>query len=312
MWRKQYMEKFSRTYTVKFFFGRYENQQVIMEPESTMVSVSYPLTVEMSISRSIGNAMNVALLTLYGLDETKRKKLAKDRNNYKKYIRMDIEAGYGGNQWLIYRGAVQECFSSRQGGETEFKTHIESSDAAIDLLLGAVSVSFTEGTDMITRLNNISSHLIDLQLGAISPEITFTKSTRGTNETGNPLNILRKTGIVNSEDGDEQTMSVDLGVVNFLRPNLDVISKLGELYIDDSFGLLGTPRRRDHLLSVQMLFEPAANLNQKCILNSKTLGIYGEYKVMGVSHNGIISGAKCGQLITTVDLFLGITPFNEV
>lgn len=306
------MEKFFRSYTIKFYFGEYKDGQVTREPDSTMVSVEYPLTVEISINRSISNVMNVAILTIYGLDETKRKRLAKDKNDFSKYIRMDIFGGYQGNQWLIYRGAIQECYSYRNGGDTEFRTYIESADAAMDLLLSSTSVSFEEGTDAITQLNNISSQLLDLHIGAISSEINFTQSIRGENQTGNPINIMRKIGLIKNEFGEEHTMSLDLGEINFLRQNYDVISKLGVLRIDDSYGLLGTPRRRDMILSVQMLFEPAANLNQLCYLRSDALGIEGTYKVMGVSHNGIISGAKCGTMVTTVDLFLGLGIFYGV
>lgn len=306
------MEKFSRTYKINFYFGWYSESVVTMESSDTMISVEFPITLDMSISRSISSVMNTATLVLYGLDETKRKRLAKDRNNFGKYIRMDIYGGYQGNQWLIYRGAIQECYSARNGGETEFKTYIESSDTAMELCLGSTTSSFEEGADVITQINNVGSSLLDLHLGAVSKNITFTQTLRGRNLTGNPLNILRKIGLIHTESGDESTLTTDLGNVYFLRQNTDVLKSLGVLYIDDTYGLLGTPRRRDMLVSVKMIFEPAANLNQLCIFQSKALGIWGTYKIMGVSHNGTISGGKCGKLITTIDLFLGNTEFYEV
>lgn len=306
------MEKFSRTYKINFFFGTYENGVLTMDSDDTSISVEYPLTLEMSINRNISNVMNTASLIIYGLDETKRRLLAKDRNNPRKYIRMDIYGGYQNNQWIIYRGSILECYSTRDGGETEFKTFIDSADTALELFLGSTSASFENGVDAITQINNIGSSLLDLHIGAISNGVSFTKPLRGQNVTGNPLKILRNLGVINSSDGQESTMCSDLGEVNFLRPDIDIIKKFGVLKIDDSFGLLGTPRRRDTIISVKMIFEPSANLNQLCVMESKTLGIWGKYKVLGVSHNGIISGAKNGNLITTIDLFLGTNEFYEV
>lgn len=304
------MEKFSRTYKINFFFGTYENGVITMN--DTFTSVEYPLTLEMSINRNISNVMNIASLVIYGLDETKRKLLAKDRNNQRKYIRMDIYGGYNGNQWLIYRGAILECYSVRDGGETEFKTYIDSADTAMELFLGSDSKSFENGVDAITQINNIGASMLDLHIGAISDGVSFTRPARGQNFTGNPLKLLRNIGIINTNDGQESTMCSDLGEVYFLRPDRDYIKKFGILQIDDSFGLLGTPRRRDTIISVKMIFEPSANLNQLCVLESKTLGIWGKYKVLGVSHNGIISGAKNGALVTTIDLFLGTDEFYGV
>jgi hypothetical protein len=276
------------------------------------ISVSYPLSIDISISRSVYNVMNVAILTIYGLDETKRKMLAKDKVNFNKYIRMDIKAGYNGNEWLIYRGAVQECFSYRDGGDTEFKTYIESADAAMDLLLSHTSSTFKDGTDAATIINNLGSSLIDLHIGAISDYVKFSIPRRAKNETGKIINLLSNIGTVASSLGVEKTMSIDLGVINFLRQEQDVIKRFGFLNVDDSTGLLGTPRRRDTLFSATMLFEPAANLNQICLFESKALDISGTYKIMGVHHNGTISGAKCGTMVTTLDLFLGMGKFYEV
>lgn len=312
------MEKFFRTYKIEFYFGRYINHSLVKEPEDTKIVVSYPLTVDMNVGRSIFGISNVARLVIYGLDRTKRERLSKDRNVQDKYIRMDIKAGYGGNEWLIYRGAIQECYSFRNGGDTEYRTVIDSSDAALDLFLTTSSFAFKEGTDMSTRLSNLNSSLLDIHLGSISPKIKFPEPKRGVNDTGNTLDSMRKLGqidILNEKGesiGKEDTISIDLGEVNYLRQDSDVLKRLGTLEIDESHGLLGTPVRRNSLVSIDVLFEPAANLNQRCHFTSKTLGMDATYKIMAVQHNGVISGAKCGSLTTRIDMFLETVKFYEV
>ena len=126
------MEKFSRVYSIVFTFKTFENGK--LSETIKEVRVDYPLTVEFAIGRSISYFTNSANVVIYGLDENKRKELGKDRYNLRKYIRMEIYAGYEKNPWLIYRGSVTECYSYRQGGETEFRTIISSSDAAIEML----------------------------------------------------------------------------------------------------------------------------------------------------------------------------------
>ncbi|MEE0059282.1 MAG: hypothetical protein UE295_00485 [Acutalibacteraceae bacterium] len=267
----------------------------------------------MNVSRSISTASSSAWVCIYGLDENKRNRLAKDRNDFQKCIRMSIFAGYDGNISCVYRGMVNECFSFRQGGDTEFKTVIDSADAVIDMLYGNTSIAFQQGTDPLTMINSVSSKLIGLQMGVSSPFVTFTTPKRGFNVTDKPINILRNFGIVTNEFGEtESTMSIDLGVVNYLRQEYDVLKELGILIINDDYGLLSTPRRKNTLLTIRMLFEPAAMLNQLCILDSKLLGITGRFKIMSVSHNGTISGGRCGSMITDIDLFMGQTTFNEV
>lgn len=305
------MEKFSRIYNIVFTFGTFENGVLNMTDEK--VTVEYPLTVDLAIGRSVSYFTNTANLIIYGLDETKRKKLAKDRNRLQKYIRVEIYAGYDKKVWLVYRGGVDECFSFRQGGETEFRTVISSSDASIEMLADIHSTSFNQSTDAITKINNIASNLVELKLGVVSPYIVFPDNPeRGQIFTDRPLDILGQLANIEGDYGSENVMNIDMGKVNFLQREKDVIKKYGVLKVNDETGLLGTPVRRESILSLKMLFEPAANLNQMCLLDVKTLGLKGIFKVMSVSHDGTISGAKCGSLITTLDLFLGLGAFNEL
>lgn len=305
------MEKFFRTFQIVFELGIYENFTIT--PTGEKIIVDYPLTVDMSVSRSISTISSTAWLCIYGLEENKRNRLAKDRDDDYKYIKMSIFAGYNGNINCIYRGVVNECFSFREGGDTEFKTVIDSADAVLDMIYGNVSISYQKGIDPLTQINGISDKLIELQMGEISPFVTFSTPKRGVNLTDKPINILRNYGIITNELGQtESTFSIDLGVIYYLRQQEDVLKNLGVLIINDEYGLLGTPRRKSSLLSVRMLFEPAAMLNQRCILDSKKLGIMGEFKIMGVSHNGTISGGRCGSMITHIDLFMGNSTFNQV
>ena len=196
------MEKFSRVYSIVFSFGEFKDGKLTLD--NNQVTVDYPLTVDFAIGRSVSYFTNSANVVIYGLDENKRKQLAKDRYNLKKYIRMEIFAGYDNKVWLVYRGAVTECFSFRQGGETEFRTVISSSDAAIEMLADTGSLSFRESTDMATKINNIASNLVELKLGIVSPYIVFPEdSERGNMYIGTPLDMLANLGDIEGKNGTE-------------------------------------------------------------------------------------------------------------
>ncbi len=54
-----------------------------------------------------------------------------------------------------------------------------------------------------------------------------------------------------------------------------------------------------------MIFEPRMFVNQLVALESTESYFNGEYAVMGITHRGTISGAICGDAITTLSLWSG-------
>lgn len=303
------MEKFFRVYTIDFYIGEIvsngTNRTVDFSSGKT-VSATYPLTAEFAIGRSVTAYVNSAQVTIYGLDETKRNLLKKDRVlDENKYIKMIINAGYEYASSTLYIGAVNECYSVRQGGETEFRTVIDASDSLLDVYSTQTNQSFEAGTDSLTIVKNITSDLSELKLGGVSENIDLPIPKRGSIYNGKTLDVLR--------DLADTSLVIDNGYVFLLDLEKDVIESLGTLRVDCDYGLLGTPRKRNNYLSCDLIFEPAASLCQKCELISSTdTSLNTTYKIMGVSHNGIISGSKDGTMTTTIDLYAGDGNFRAM
>jgi hypothetical protein len=76
--------------------------------------------------------------------------------------------------------------------------------------------------------------------------------------------------------------------------------------ITSDTGLLGTPRKLGALVEVDMIFEPRIAVNQYVELQSEETYFSGQYAVLGINHHGTISGALCGDAITTLSLWSGI------
>lgn len=301
------MEKFFKVYTIDFYIGTIVKRGVENQIDYTdTISVTYPLTAQFAIGRSVSSFMNTAQVVIFGLDETKRNILKKDRTiDITKYIKMVIHAGYGEASSTIYQGSIQECYSVRQGGETEWKTIIDSTDATIDLYSAEVRKTFAKDSDKETIISGISAELSELKLGIISPYIDIPKPKRAITFDGKVLDVLR--------DLQEGTVVIDNGMINVLDLRKDIIGALGTLHVNCDTGLLGTPRRRNLYLSCDIIFEPQASLCQYCELESAyDESLNAGYKIMGVSHNGIISGTKDGALTTTIDLYFQTEPFRIV
>ena len=297
------MDKFYKTYSIRFDIGDidYGREKPINVEET--IYVTYPLTAEFAIGRSISAGTNTAMVRIFGLGENKRRLLYKDHVDIRKYILMTVYAGYDDNLFAIYRGTVQECYSVRDGGATEYLTVIDSTDTLLDMFLGKTSATFDKNTSTEDKIRGIAGDLMTLELGKISKNLRFTQSKRSENLTGRPLENMRDLGT--TEDG-WMSMSVDNGKIDFLNEN-EVVKDLGILEIDCDRGLLGSPRRRNNYITAELLFEPQAMLNQMAILNSKTVPWLNQaYKIMAVSHNGLISGTKDSALTTTIDLFFGV------
>lgn len=299
------MEKFFKVYTIDFYIGHIEEKTKKIVYEDT-VSATYPLTADFAIGRSVSDFLNTAEVTIYGLDETKRNKLKKDViMDSRKYIKMVINAGYGEASTTIYLGAVRECYSVRQGGETEWKTVIDSVDSTVDLYSSEVRKTFAKDTDQMTVVTGISSELTELKLGKVSPYVDIPKNKRAVTYDGKVLDVLR--------DLKEGSVVIDNGLVNILDMNRDILGSLGTLIVKCDTGLLGTPRRRNLYLSCDVIFEPQASLCQYCMLESSfDESLNKGYKIMGVAHNGTISGSKDSAFTTTLDLLVETEPFRIV
>ena len=97
---------------------------------------------------------------------------------------------------------------------------------------------------------------------------------------------------------------VDNNQLNVLMSN-EVIDVPVPVITEDN-GLLDTPNRRDANLEVKMLFEPSLIVGQLLEIKSGVQPDFnGQYKVMGFTHDCLISGAQAGKRTTNVNLFIG-------
>jgi hypothetical protein len=92
--------------------------------------------------------------------------------------------------------------------------------------------------------------------------------------------------------------SMDIDKVWILGEN-DVLPQAYYLSVGED-AIFGTPKRRNSVISINMLFEPRLVENQAIELKSRTASFFnGLYKIVGFNHQGTISGAVGGSCQTT-------------
>lgn len=285
------MLKFNRNYKIDFEIQGREK-----------LTIGFPLTLQFSLSRNTFSQINTFTGTLYGLNKTSRALLYRDLYDMSRDIKINLYAGYENDMPLIFRGDFKECYSYQGSGETEYKTEIEAFDGGMAMYLSRSNITFAKGTDSNVVINSLINDLKEIDSATISPQIRIPATSRGSSFVGKTYDLL--------DEYVGGNMYVDNGHLYILERN-DVLK--GDLMvINADTGLLSTPRRREQVLEIEMTFEPRLIVGQQLELESKIPEYNGIYKVIGITHEGIISGAENGKLTTKAQLFIGEKIFRMV
>ena len=285
------------------------NYQLTVEGgDGLMYQFNYPLTLEFYITRAALASANTANLRLYNLNKGTRKAIYKDiySNVTGTFRSVKLLAGYGDNLYQILSGNIKEAKSFREEGSVNFITEIDAYDWSFAMVNSNSSwVSPSTSPDK----NYIVGRLMD-DLIAGSPGLgkgfksDFSGSySRPFRADGNTWDILR------GETNDH--CFIDNGLIHCL---LDDDCYQGDInVINSTTGLLSTPKKSGFKLKVDVLFEPSMKIGQQVQLTSETDTWYnGTYKVVGIQHTGIISGAMNGKCKTSLELNIGETELNII
>lgn len=297
------MQKFQRNYRIVFEIGERGTAHLTDYYAQEIIEVAYPFTLEFNLSAGINfGKITSGTFKLYNLAPDVRAKLWKDNFNQKKYVTMWVYAGYGDNTPLIFKGDILECYSYRQSGDTNYITTIKSDDGSYLFQYGMANRTFNEGTEFDNILKTLLAEIPQYKVGYITPSIKPLK--RNQTFIGQTMDLLGR------EYGGYQIF-IDKGELNILDTN-DVVP--GDLLVlTAESGLLGSPRRENLYLEVDVIFEPRIKIGQAIELISDSLPFVNNiYKVVGLTHSGTISPVECGKVITTVQLYMGTEPFNAL
>jgi hypothetical protein len=266
-----------------------------------------PLTLQFNIQRAALASTNTANLRLLNLSQNTRKAIYKDTysNIGGPFRSVKLWAGYGDNLVKILDGHSLEAKSYREEGAVNFTTEISVYDwsFAMTNTRSDWTIGPPDYTLPISRKTVINKLIDDLVLQGVGKGVVSDFSTYGTSPYARPYVASGSTwDILRSETNDH--CFIDNGTVHCL---LDDDYLQGDiLVIDASTGLLSTPKKSEYKLKIDLLFEPTVKIGQMVDLNSMSESLYnGQYKIIGIQHSGIISGAESGRCKTSLELNAG-------
>ena len=289
------MLKFQRNYRCVLEIGRVESNDLTNPIIEETIEITYPITLLGGVNRHAFAEANTASLQFLNISPQYRSKLWKDGFNSSKYVGVSLYAGYGDTMPLIFKGYANCCYSYKRGGDADFVTEIQATDAGFLLEYGLCNITAAKNSTMDNILQSLLNDVPDVQVGFVSEDTTY---------IGQPFDLLYK-------DFSKYQVFIDLGNLHVLE-NCDVVP--GEVYtITSNSGLLGSPKRNEVNVEADILFEPGLRVGQQVILLSDSIeNLNQAYKVIGISHQFVISARQAGQATTRVILNRGEGVFNEL
>ena len=296
--------KFQRTYQLQVqgrpyvFRGQTVQQTYI---------INYPLTLELNIARNNLAAMNTAHLRIYNLSADVRRALFHTYADNATYQGVLLKAGYVNEPTLpvIFKGSMYTCTSYRHG--VNWITDINAWDGGWAVTNAFSNYNYPKYWKTSDVLAGIAGNFGNLTAGGIG---AF--SDDSDNNTG-PLVVAAKTWDKFQElAGSNVRTFIDQETVNALH-NDEYLNIPGVLtLINSANGLKETPITDGFLTTAKMVFEPRARVGPLVTLNSVESYLNGQYQVIGVSHDGIISDVENDDLTTSIVLQPGTTILKAV
>lgn len=279
-------------------FGRTYSLKIQVDEELNSVEIDYPMTLDFQVSRNTFASANTGSFTIYNLGETRRRQIFHDRYDTTLYRQIILQAGYSSEQntplSTIFQGNVRSAYSFKR--KQDWTTVIEAFDGGYGILNGQASVSVGAPWSAAQAVRQLVNAMPNVAVGAI--DIPDVQSSRGLSLFGNAWDCVRRLA-------GNNTAFIDNEKANIVKQGTYVTPPEGIPLITSATGLLGTPRKLGALLEVDMVFEPRIFINQLVDLESLETYYSGQYAVMGITHRGTISGALCGDAITTLSLWSG-------
>jgi hypothetical protein len=211
-----------------------------------------------------------------------------------------VRAGYGEIMPEIFNGNIREAFSVRSG--VNMLTTIDAYDGAFSMQNSFTSQTIRKGAALKDTLKQIARDLVEAGKDAVVGGFEG-KSGRGTAFFGPTWKVL----------GTYTDGKCFMDSRRFFALEKNEARDCEIPVIGPETGLLGTPRRAEASLEVEMIFEPRLVVGQAVKLQSTTAPEFNRtYIVIGIEHRGTISEATAGApCVTKASLYFGTAKLKK-
>ena len=279
-----------------------QDRPIPLLPTNAVV-IKYPLTLGLEIKRDVFASANTGHFTILNLQEKTRRRIFHDRFDTLTRRGIILKAGYQDGLPLptIFQGTIQSAYSFRRG--PDWVTEITAFDGGDAILNGQASLTVPAGWDLRTIIGGLMGTLPGVGVGAIGN--VASDNSRGLTLCGNSWGIMQKLG-------DGADVFIDNGKAFLIQRDEYAANLKGVPLITSRTGLLGTPMRHDTRIDLEMLFEPRATVGQLVEVDSLETINNNLYKIIGVSHQGQISAAVDGGVVSKVSVYQGAARLKGV
>lgn len=262
------------------------------------VVIELPYTCEFEVRRAALASSQTATFRLFGLGEKTRDLIQKDWFEAIGDVRaVQFKVGYEGDPTtMIFNGTMKQAQSCKRAGAVDYVTTVEAFDGGAAMSNGFSLRTIAAGTQFSDLIKNLASDLPGIAKTANIGSFPGT-TKRGSSFAGNTWAY-----IFQMSNG---LAVIDDGKLKVLNPNEYIGADIPEL--SSEAGLTGTPERYLNMMRVTMLLEPKFTIGQLVNLKSSTLKKFnGVYKVMGLTHRGVVSQSVDGERRTELTLWNGL------
>lgn len=277
-------------------FGRQFKLTIETRDEDALI-IESPFTVEFSVVRSTMSSLNTMQAKIYGLSKTTRNQIFQDRFDLSRIRKVIFQAGYD-ELSTLFIGDLFKATSYRSGHD--IVTFIDARDGGADVVNANTFTTIAKDTSRLDIVKKLIADMPNLKEGTLSGLDGSIR--RGAALDGNTFSLLKKY--------TDDRVYIDLETVNSMKD--DEVIEGDVVLLNSDAGLLGTPKRQNAFLNIDTLFEPRIIMSQLIEIKSDIQNQYdGQYKVIGVTHSGIISGAMNGNCKSQFALLVGSQLFGE-
>ena len=289
----------------------YPNGGTLENPKGgEWVVITLPTTIEFTVDRTAYASANTTAIKIYNLAQATRSKLFHDRFLYPDPLsprsplnevrHVELYGGYEGENQalsLMFSGYLFYGNSTRKG--PDMITELECMDPGVWTYNSISSRNFRKGS---TEADIIKGLLLDMgyknAIVGTSFESKIYSPNRDAALHGDAMKIIddiKGDGIFTIDNGVTLVLGKDETTAGAIMPT-----------IDSSSGLLNVPVKTNQALIVPLMFTPQLQVGQMVTIRAQETMRYsdynGEYQVVGVRHQGMISGSHDTQTTTTSSL----------
>ena len=278
-------------------FGRRYRITIDPKDQQGEIIIELPFSCQFWVERNVMSSMNHMSLDVYNLGPDIRNRIFQDKYT-KAYRPIKFEIGYD-TLTTVFEGELWESNSARNGPKVI--TRIEALTGEFDASNTITNKTIESGLSREDVYKYLISDFPNLTCGNIGSfdEILH----RPIALSGNTWDLIKKYS-------DNQCF-IDNNEVHVMNGN-EVLDDV-VLVIDASTGLIESPRRGEGNITLTTLLEPRVRVNSLVELNSTLMPTYnGQYKVIGINHQGMISNSVNGTARSVFNLYTGGIKFREV